>query len=565
MASYYKLLSKLVVCRHASGVGNILETDDVIDAAILFMSIHMSLQIFSPTSKIFGRDGLHRFRHTVLGLYLSLPLLSASLAFIRSRQGYILQGPFCTLPIRPYWYRLALTWIPRYLIWAYITFVALRIYMHVGRGFKVFARQEGRISTCDPDLESEDTSGPQDLHVLKKHHELSSEAQSHQNDGASTNLFAEDQLTPMEWSGRRPSNHNLFAENQSTPMEGLGRRPSNHNLFADDQLTPMEGPGRRLSNFNWPPASAGSDGTEPAPGSQSRRGSRVTFQADGTDLLQVPVPTEHQPLGSISSVSSLKSSGDASSDGNRVHALEPIHENRTDNSNDAVDIMSADTPLKKRRRAIQRQLRLLFIYPVVYIIMWTIPFVYHSMNYSNYYAQHPVYALAVLAIFFQTALGSVDSVVFGWREKPWRQIPGSDGSFLGSFMFWRHHKQDSLARISTPSSFRGTANQEMASHGRAASGASRIGYMRSASHSSMKHKKTWSGSSDRITMEAERAAERLAMERAERGRSTPQGRSGSLSTNNNNNNKPPTEWWERRLSQAVLETPTAERDSFGFH
>ena len=39
-------------------------------------------------------------------------------------------------------------------------------------------------------------------------------------------------------------------------------------------------------------------------------------------------------------------------------------------------------------------------------------------------------------------MGFADVSVFCWRERPWRHIPGSDGSFLGSFAFWRNLRAD---------------------------------------------------------------------------------------------------------------------------
>ncbi|KAF1348031.1 G protein-coupled glucose receptor regulating Gpa2-domain-containing protein [Delphinella strobiligena] len=407
------------------------------DVAILFMSVHMSLQIFYPTSKVFGHDGLYRFRHTVLCLFLMLPLISASLAFVNTRHGYISQGPFCTLPLRPYWYRLALTWIPRYIIWFYIMFVALRIYLQVGRGFTVFARQEGKGST------EERGSGPK---------------------------------------------------------------------------------------------------------IESRRGSRVTFVPDGLGpTMLVHPPLDQKPsTGSLCTMSSSKSNGNSNGDssigGTRPPTLEPIEEGHADNPEQGYNLMSGDTPLKKRRRAIQRQLRLLFIYPMVYMIMWAIPFVYHSMNYSDHYAQHPIFALGMLNIICQCGLGFVDSTVFSWREKPWQHIPGSDGTFFGSFMFWRFDREHSVERSTTP------APSKIPATGQASNQERRKTWVNSVSHSSMKsgmHRKTFSGSSDRSAMDAERAAERLALERADReNRSAPPTRRGSIITNS----KAPMEWWEREIA-----------------
>ena len=104
---------------------------DVTDIAVLFMSIHMYLQIFPPAHSMLGHDGLYRIRHWVYAAWFLVPNVMAALAFVNPREGYQVAGAFCFLPIRPFWYRLALFWIPRYLIWIYVVFVAVRIYRHV--------------------------------------------------------------------------------------------------------------------------------------------------------------------------------------------------------------------------------------------------------------------------------------------------------------------------------------------------------------------------------------------------------------------------------------------------
>ena len=70
------------------------------------------------------------------------------------------------------------------------------------------------------------------------------------------------------------------------------------------------------------------------------------------------------------------------------------------------------------------------------MILWTIPFVFHAMNYSDYYAQHPIFVLSAINTFCQCFIGFADVCVFSWRERPWKHIPGSDGTFVGSFCFW---------------------------------------------------------------------------------------------------------------------------------
>lgn len=493
------------------------------------MSLHMYLQIFHSSSKIFGHDGLYRFRHTVGALYVLLPTLSASLAFINPVDGYISQGPFCTLPIRPFWYRLALTWIPRYLILCFILFVALRIYLHVGKGFKVFARQQDRAS-------SDDT-------------------------GHTTGLTTEDvaTVTEMPHVKKKSATNSFWSDDQQDGTKVAPSPNASTSTTADTE-------GQMSGVINWTPSFAVVSDNEqlPAAAAGSRRGSRVAFQIDGEthpELLHVPAD-QRRTRGSVSTLGSSRSNGELSTDGTWPSTLEPITESRTaENQNaDDMDIESADTPLKKRRRAIQRQLRLLFIYPSVYMIMWALPFAYHAMNYSNYYAQHPIYGLAISAIISQLALATCDCIVFGWREKPWKHTPGSDGTFMGSFMFWRHHRglgfsvsTGAPSRIPRGSQSHHSTAEQQPEEQRERGPISRLS-AHLAMHGGMNpvarmHKKTWSGSSERTRVAAERAAERLALERADReNNQLPPSQDALLGVKS----RPVTEWWDRRLSAAVL-------------
>ena len=62
----------------------------------------------------------------------------ASLAFIDTSFPYVSSRVFCYLPTRPIWYRLALSWIPRYLIIITILVVYLSIYVHAKLKFEAF-------------------------------------------------------------------------------------------------------------------------------------------------------------------------------------------------------------------------------------------------------------------------------------------------------------------------------------------------------------------------------------------------------------------------------------------
>jgi G protein-coupled receptor GPR1 len=96
----------------------------------------------------------------------------------------------------------------------------------------------------------------------------------------------------------------------------------------------------------------------------------------------------------------------------------------------------------------RRQLRLIFIYPLVYTLMWLIPFAHHCTMYIEIYAQHPLWSLRLGATICISSMGFIDCLIFFLRERPWQSIPTSDGTFLGSFMVWKPHisKRTGFAR-----------------------------------------------------------------------------------------------------------------------
>jgi G protein-coupled receptor GPR1 len=105
------------------------------------MSIHAALSIFHSSAAL-GERGLYPIRHTVFVLWVLLPAFASGLAFVNRSGGYTTSGAYCYLPIRPFWYRLALSWIPRYLILVMIASIYLAIYLFVKRNFNHYHLSE---------------------------------------------------------------------------------------------------------------------------------------------------------------------------------------------------------------------------------------------------------------------------------------------------------------------------------------------------------------------------------------------------------------------------------------
>lgn len=482
------------------------------DLAIMFMSMHMYLQIFPPShSSILGHEGLYRVRRWVFAVWFILPNVDVALAFVNSRAAFMAQGGFCNLPVRPIWYRLALAWIPRYLIWIYTVFVAIRIYKYVGSEFKVFGHERDRSSSMGMPGESsiDRAAQAEQERTLEK-----VRSPRDQSPKKSQRNIDDDSVAPDDVSAI-----SRVRTQQASTDDAMKSPPT---IASRRQSTPMWSTG--LNGFNVEPL---------APSSRSlggsRRGSRqIAIGVLAEDFAPLSL-FDRTHKSSVASVASRHSSAAASLD-----ALAPIQEGPNASLDSRGVRNTASYTLMRRRRAIQRQLRLLFIYPCVYMMCFLFPFIAHCMNYSDYFAQHPVFPISVLNFFSLTIMSLCDVLIFSWRERPWRHIPGSDGTFLGSFMWWRFCFKSDWAegrRESRVPSFGADEKQSQHDgHGQAQGGfwaplrklsvslklsSNRSSDSSAATRMTPVHKRTYSGGSDRRHLEAERAYERLALERAE--------------------------------------------------
>jgi len=82
----------------------------------------------------------------------------------------------------------------------------------------------------------------------------------------------------------------------------------------------------------------------------------------------------------------------------------------------------ANEEARRRRIVISRQLRFLFIYPLVYALMWVPPLISHALQFTDRYVQHPSFPLHCVVAFTLPFQCFVDCWLFTIREKPWRYI-----------------------------------------------------------------------------------------------------------------------------------------------
>ena len=306
----------------------------------------------------------------------------AALAFTSKQNAYMLQGPVCSLPIRPFWHRLAISWIPRYLIMIAIVCIYFAIYIHAEHSFTDSKLFRGRLSSRYGSPNNPDAWTINEKEPTQERNEKADEL--YPGNGARADVES--------GNGRSPHAGFSWSQPEFSPGTSLVTSQSTRH---DSAAT--EGP-----LIRW------ADVTQ-----SSRRGSGL--------------PKSESPLDKAQQTDQDRPSHTTSHDGARADGRQATGTNH--------DIHHEQ--MRRKHASIRRQLRLLFIYPLCYFAMWLIPFVSHLMSYDNYRAQHPKFALLVLSFISVSSMGLVDSVVFSIRERPWRHIRGTDGTFLGSFCFWR--------------------------------------------------------------------------------------------------------------------------------
>lgn len=340
---------------------------DASDFAILLIATHTALSIFFP-SRGTGPDeaektGLYRWRYAMYACWAIYPLTLSSLAFLNKQTAYTDSVSWCYLPIRPFYWRVALSWGPRYLILFYILIVYVSIFFYVRIKFKSV---HGLFLLASIDDESSQNS-PDGTMSLPPHESRL---------GPVAELDVHDLLTP-------------------------GLSDVDSKSYMDQIYTSTSVYAVRNTSF---PAVAESASPEKANKTAPRTRSMLI--------------SEHHDTSSPSFERAEQQEAEQYSPSNGVIAA---------GSDEGISRTFSD-PLKAERLRIIKQLRLLFIFPVVYFLMWLIPFGYHTTQYNDKALTNPILGLARVSAFIIPLHGLVDVIVYAGNEKPWRSLRFGTGS-----------------------------------------------------------------------------------------------------------------------------------------
>ncbi|KAL2681086.1 hypothetical protein Neosp_008689 [[Neocosmospora] mangrovei] len=412
------------------------------DVAVSLIAVHTALYIFR------GEQGLYPFRKIAYGFAAAIPIILATMAFVSS-PGYVNTGQFCYLPFNPMWKRLALTWIPRYLAFAVILVLCVAIYIYV----RVLMSRFGAAG----DDSSKTLSRMSNLESLDRRQQPAATVPP-------TPVIVSHGLIPSSMSSRR---------NSITVPEERGRRPSLATLSTLHMDIPMVSHPSRLHSARM--ARRGSaqmwsaqfstdlTGTTLSETTLTRRQSESDFRVSmgttrcGSDDVITPleIHTQPDPFQEIPAPESTTPSNSAESPGgyypksatasaapSRTPSLPNLFSMlrrerssaRIPDSDVALSQGDFNTPgTVKTREKIIRQLRLLFIYPLVYVAVWILPFIVQLTGYGK----GAPFGMRLASIIFLCSQGLADAIVFSLKEKPWKHGQAVN---LQSLMFWKRQR-----------------------------------------------------------------------------------------------------------------------------
>jgi G protein-coupled receptor GPR1 len=343
----------------------------------------------------------------------TVPFLFAGLAFLNPQGAYEYNAGVCWLPIQPVWYRLALSWIPRYMIFVTILVLSFTVYFHVGNQFDSFQKLW--------------SSSRRESHVHRWRHHLGNHDSKHGTPTAWTpNGGAPSIQIPMPL--RKMSDevtvarHRVSLDENRRSSKTTGK--SAHYTDTDMEMEVI--PDReenssiaveRLDNANGLPTTdsgihLGALSSSPDPPSAQRDSSSTT------NYVGKAAPRTKSGPGRL-----MRSAFRGASEPLKA-PLERYHPDTEGNIGDNA----ANDMLEAKRATIMLQIRMNFTYPIVYVALWIFPFVLHCMQYKAMYARDPPSGLAALSILCISSMGFANCLIFLVREQPWR--------ILGTFPDW---------------------------------------------------------------------------------------------------------------------------------
>nr|CAI6426853.1 AEL_HP1_G0008450.mRNA.1.CDS.1 [Saccharomyces cerevisiae] len=405
------------------------------DMAIMIFAIHFAILIFKPNWKWRNKrsgnmeGGLYKKRSYIWPITALVPAILASLAFINYNKlnddsdttiildnnnynfpdsprqgGYKPWSAWCYLPPKPYWYKIVLSWGPRYFIIIFIFAVYLSIYIFITSESKRIKAQIGDLNhdVLEEEKEKKKLFGLGHwgkakwyfrsyfklplLHLLRN----------------LKNFFTISFIDPNEETDDSGSSSGTFNFGESSnEIPTLFRKT---NTGSDENVSASGGV--RLLDYN---SAKPLDMSKYAMSEQPDLERNNPFDCENDITLNpselVSKQKEHNVTFSVEN-----------------EGLD-TRKNRCENSSftNVQQHFQAQTykQMKKRRAQIQKNLRAIFIYPLSYIGIWLFPIIADALQYKHEIKHGPTMWVTYIDTCVRPLSCLVDVIVYLFKEEPW--------------------------------------------------------------------------------------------------------------------------------------------------
>lgn len=387
------------------------------DIAVIFVALHTALYIF------LGKNGLYPYRQAAYSAWVGLPLLLSALAF-RRRPAFVNSGEFCYLPADSS--GRALSWIPRYFIFATLFATYAYIYAYVTILVKRFGTVENsRGQSLSPQSGREPqrrrTASVPPIPTISYHGLIPSTPSSiggrHQRCDSRHSVSSLGTTGPSI-SPKFPS-LDVPSQSQAATMRSEHRVKWQTPHFGQDSATlsyrDTESSGLGFTTSSSALVSPSLSGTQPD------HTHDPLFRSSCTPAIMSPTRSDTAGLGfwNRSVAGTLTAPSRTSSMPNMLSALRRGPRSSSSASSVFLSPTELDaTGMASTRDKIRWKLRLLFVYPMVYLAVWLVPFISHVMGGDSTGAPFWVALVSLISLCIQ---GTVDALVFCINEKPWHQ------------------------------------------------------------------------------------------------------------------------------------------------
>ena len=363
------------------------------DMTVILIALHTLLYIFRRD------NGLYRYRTLVSGAFVCVPSLLASLAFV-SKPAFTKTVPFCYLPPKHSWTSKGLSWYPRYVVFGSIVLAYTCTYIYARCAINKYSNQQ-------------EESQPSDTDTFKLRRQQNGRTVPPTPPITYHGLIPS---TPPCEDAPRPEERYLqalsetFRRARHVPSQkpAIGGVDVGNGESYHSKPTSLTTHGARASLPSGTVVVTADEGNESVVPSWESTGDEATSRAHtATTLAGIEVSLLQQPNAA------------ASEQGARHSLLSMFHMGSCVNDSPRITLSPAilsTTGVLGSRNKIRRQLGQLFIYPLVYMLGWTLPFASHVTATREGKSSFGLVMASQISLCSQ---GWVDALVFLVLEKPW--------------------------------------------------------------------------------------------------------------------------------------------------